>query len=84
MMAQALGATKGDVTPDVIGVTPNVTPDERQKWILGELARDVRITRSDIEKRFAVTGRTVERDLTDMVKCGSSSSCGRRTPGIAA
>ena len=60
----------GQVGPNITGATANATPNERRKRPLGELARDVRITLSDVEKRFAVTVRTVKRDLADMVKCG--------------
>ncbi|KPK50105.1 MAG: hypothetical protein AMK72_02990 [Planctomycetes bacterium SM23_25] len=51
-------------------VAPNVTPNERRKWLLGDLARDVRITRHDIEKLFSVAARTVKRDLKDLLECG--------------
>jgi CheY-like chemotaxis protein len=56
--------------PDVTARGDNVTANERQKWVLGELARDAKITRADVEKHFAVGGRTVKRDLKELIAMG--------------
>jgi hypothetical protein len=79
------GVTKPVVTANVTGDTRNVTPgcalNERQKWVLAELARDTRITRPDVEKQFDVTARTVKRDLKDLLGLGLVEFVPQPRPG---
>ncbi|MBM4043988.1 MAG: response regulator transcription factor [Planctomycetes bacterium] len=79
------GVTKPVVTANVTGDTKNVTPgcalNERQKWVLAELARGTKITRPDVEKQFDVTARTVKRDLKDLLGLGLAEFVVRPRPG---
>jgi len=66
--------TKPVVTANVTGDTQNVTPgislNERQRWVLATLARGAKIARPDVEEQFDVTARTVKRDLKDLLGLG--------------
>jgi DNA-binding response OmpR family regulator len=58
-----------------VGETPSVdvqqSPwNERQAWVLSELQRGARVERSMIEKRFDVTSKTAQRDLTGLSLSG--------------
>ncbi|MEX0643118.1 MAG: response regulator [Pirellulales bacterium] len=39
---------------------------ERQRWVLDQLASDVKLTRRDIQEQFDVSDRTAKRDLAEL------------------
>jgi predicted ArsR family transcriptional regulator len=62
------GVTKPVVTANVTSVTPNVTLNERQRWVISTLSKSARIRRADVEKQFTVGTRTVKRDLKGLIQ----------------
>ena len=62
------GVTKPVVTANVTSVTPNVTLNERQRWVVSTLSKSARIRRADVEKQFTVGARTVKRDLKGLIQ----------------
>lgn len=40
--------------------------NERQKWFLVELHRNIRVTATDIMQRWSVTDKTAKRDIADL------------------
>jgi len=43
---------------------------ERQRWILAQLAGDGKLTRRQVEKKFAISSRTAKRELSGLVEAG--------------
>jgi len=79
------GVTKpnaaANVTGDMKNVTPGVSLNERQKWVLTRLASDAKITRLDVEKQFDVAARTVKRDLKNLLGLGLVEFAAKPRPG---
>ena len=43
---------------------------KKQRWVLAQLAADVRLTRRDVEREFGISERTAKRELNGLVAAG--------------
>lgn len=54
---------------------------ERQRWVLAQLAGEVRLTRRDVEKQFGISTRTAKRELGELVAAGMIQYDRSESPG---
>lgn len=55
--------------------------NERQRWFLVELDRNIRVTATDIAARWPVTDKTARRDIADLKTRGLITHVGARKSG---
>jgi len=54
---------------------------ERQRWILAQLAGDIKLTRRQVESHFGISPRTAKRELNGLVEAGMISYDRTEPPG---
>jgi hypothetical protein len=61
---------------------PALRLSEKQRWVLAQLASDVKLPRRDIEQRFGISERTVKRVLGELSDVGMIGFDRSKYPGF--